>query len=310
MKYIAAFLIMFPVFTSADWVVEESPLSKHLYGVAIDNQGNPWAVGSDGTILKRENGEWTIQSSPTGADLYAVTKDDVGTLWAVGRYGVIIKNEGAGFVEVNSPVNEDLWSVTFGDTIGVAVGTYGAIIKYTDGAWSETGSPTDWGLYGVDLANDNSGWAVGANRLILYWDGNAFSQVTDFDPIPGLTINTVFCIDENDAWAGGAVGKIYHYSNGNWVEVLLDTFYGHHGLYFLSPNEGWAVGIYAQVYKYENGEWSNAGPVEGLQTNFRGVSFNPSGVGWAVGTNGAIIRYSPTAVEPTSLGRLKAAFAG
>jgi photosystem II stability/assembly factor-like uncharacterized protein len=309
MKYIVVLSLIFPAFASADWAPENTPTEKHLWSVAVDNQGVPWAVGSDGIILSRENDEWTIQPSPTGNTLFEITTDDSGNLWAVGRYGTIIKNSGAGFSNVSSPTDDDLWSVAFGDSIGIAVGLNGTIIKYEGGQWEEITSPTDWGLYCVDLVNDNAGWVVGANRIVISWDGISFSQDLSILPEPGLPINTVFCINENEAWAGGAVGKLYHYICDNWTEVFIDTYYGHHDFYFHSPNEGWVVGLYEQVYKYENGEWINVGPIHGPRaTNYKGVDFNSAGVGWAVGSYGVIIRYSPTAVEPVSFGQLKALF--
>ncbi len=309
MKHIAKFLFVFPVFISANWAPEDTPTENHLWSVIVDNHGVPWAVGSDGIILSRENDEWAIQPSPTGNTLFEITSDDSGNLWAVGRYGTIINNGGGGFSDVSSPTDDDLWSVAFGDSIGIAVGSNGTIIKYGGGSWEKINSPTDWGLFGVDLIDDNTGWAVGANRIVLEWNGISFSQDPSILPEPGLPINTVYCINENEAWAGGAVGKLYHYFDDNWAEVFIDTYYGHHDFYFYSPNEGWVVGLYEQVYKYENGDWINAGPVHGPRaTNYKGVDFNSVGVGWAVGSYGVIIRYSPTAIEPTSLGRLKALF--
>lgn len=309
MKFIVAVLFLFPTLTLGGWLLEDTPTEKHLWSVVVDNNGVPWAVGSEGIILNRETGEWIVQPSPTVNTLFEITSDNFGNLWAVGKYGTIIKNAGGGFNNVPSPTNDDLWSIAFGDSIGIAVGINGTIIKYEGGSWSYINSPTDWGLYGVDLIDDETGCAVGANRLILLWDGISFIPDPDLVPVPALTLNTVYCINETDIWIGGAVGKLYHYFGDIWEEQTLeDPEHCIYGLYFHSPNEGWAVTLYDGVYKYEDGTWVNVGPHVPRDTNYKGVDFNSAGVGWAVGSYGVIIRYSPTVIEPTSLGRLKALF--
>jgi len=93
-----------------------------------------WAAGSDGTILKTEDGgtNWIEQTSGIGAWLRSIYFKDSNTGWAVGNKGTIIMTEDGG--ETWSPrksfTNKTLNSIYFADdTTGWVVGEAGTILK-------------------------------------------------------------------------------------------------------------------------------------------------------------------------------------
>lgn len=90
------------------WRSQEAPVKSLLTGVAL-NEGTPWVVGHDKTILKREAGQWRTLAYDTG------NREDIEVRWTL--------------LDIH-------W---FSAEEGMIVGSYGLVMRTSDGGktWSE-----------------------------------------------------------------------------------------------------------------------------------------------------------------------------
>ena len=67
-------------------------------------------------------------------------------------------------------------------------------------------------FYDIQFLSSNFGWAVGAGTW--YWDGERWERLdkpSSGEDGKSFQCWTVFCLDENDVWAGGDRGNIIHF---------------------------------------------------------------------------------------------------
>lgn len=60
-------------FDGINWTETEPLTDEHLLSIHVDDNGNGWAVGKNGTMLQCENGQWSVQNSMTIYDLNVVS---------------------------------------------------------------------------------------------------------------------------------------------------------------------------------------------------------------------------------------------
>lgn len=98
----------------------------------------------------------------------------------------------------------------------VAVGGNGVILRSADGqSWTQSPNPTDTALNAVAFADDQHGWAVGHDALILGTaDGGKTWQVQNLQPDLFIPMFAVQPLDSRSAIAVGAFGTIKTTSDG------------------------------------------------------------------------------------------------
>ena len=88
------------------WSIQASGTTETLLSVFAPTEDICYAVGTEGTILKTDNGggTWVTQSSGTTMDLHSVFFTDISNGYAAGEFGTILKtiNGGATWVPVPS----------------------------------------------------------------------------------------------------------------------------------------------------------------------------------------------------------------
>jgi photosystem II stability/assembly factor-like uncharacterized protein len=99
-----------------------------------------FAVGSDNTILRTQDGgfTWQRQSLPLDLTISSVFVKDKKNAVVVGARGAIFLTDDGGhnWRPAKSDSKDHLYSVTFSDNTGWATGTYGRILKTIDGGVS------------------------------------------------------------------------------------------------------------------------------------------------------------------------------
>jgi photosystem II stability/assembly factor-like uncharacterized protein len=230
----------------------ESPTLENLYALALDYEGNGWAVGATGTILFYSGGEWTLYPPVTGADLYGVAINSSGTAFAVGDAGTILKNSGSGWeVLEHSQTTVDLRGVSAApDGLIIVVGDQGVILEFQNGTWSSPVSPVSNLLYSV-AASGLGVFACGAEGVLLTRTDAGWYHIQT----PGsLNLNDVEVYGSDTGFVGGVHGAFYEYEYGAWVPADLPE-------------------------------------AENIAVDVNGISLSDDVNGWAVGNNGLILRY-------------------
>lgn len=143
-----------------------------------------------------------------------------------------------------SPTLLDLEATDFtGPLDGWIVGAEGVILHWNGSVWTPVDSPTTVDLHGINMFNGDLGFAVGNAGTILGWDGAAWSDLSS--PV-GVQLNDVQILAPGDAWAVGAGGTLLHWDGAEWTSIPGPTSDDLYALDFAFADDGWAVG----------GQWS------------------------------------------------------
>ena len=175
--------------TVEDWQLMESGVGDTLLcEAAFLNRDIGWVVGTKGTVIHTTDGgkTWIKQESGTEKNLFSVSFADAKNGWVVGEYGTLLHTSDGGehWESQAKEIDKMLNGVCFVDARnGWVVGEFGTILHTTDGGehWKgqrckdiETVSDMmsfDWkpmpALYEVCFINENNGWIVGMDGIIL-----------------------------------------------------------------------------------------------------------------------------------------------
>lgn len=105
----------------------------------------------------------------------------------------------------------------------IAVGDRGNIVASNDGVnWAQVEVPVRATLTSVDFIDENTGWVVGHDAVILHSkDGGKSWQLQNFQPELEKPLFDVLFTDANNGYAVGAYGLFLATSDGgtSWAEV-------------------------------------------------------------------------------------------
>lgn len=254
------------------WVPQVSGISQVLYYVFFTDANNGYAVGDNNTAIKTTNGgtTWSAMTVPivSGVNFRYVYFINSITGFisggATSGSGKILKTTDAGTtwtsISLTGVSSSAVTSIAFtSSTTGYATEYSGKILKTTDGGntWSSLTSGTSTNLQEIEFTSANNGFVSGDNGLIKTTSnaGSTWSTVTS-----GTTTDYLTGIDFYDVSNGVIVG-------GN---VAANT-----GVILTTTNGG--------------ASWSTYNPGS---SRLYEVDFVNANLGYAVGLNGTILRYS------------------
>jgi hypothetical protein len=245
-------------FDGADWVRRVAEAKGDLWWTHGFANGLVLVGGSNGAILRYEQGRFTAVPTPkTKGTVFGIWGSAPGDVWAVG-----------------------------GDT---AFGT-GAFVWHSDGTrfveWTDL--PVDTkklsALYKVWGTSANDAWVVGSDGVTLHFEGQGFTRAETAIPDPLFTVHS--------AGGGGLVASV----GGSDLGVLLERTGaaawqsaalpdGTRQLFgvWLTQSAGWAVGADAAVLSRASGKWKREATNLATGRAFHAVWVDPSGGVWAVG---------------------------
>ncbi|MGC4118737.1 MAG: hypothetical protein QM765_30095 [Myxococcales bacterium] len=226
--------------TDAGWAVSwEGPETvKAVWGPP--GSDDLWAVGSDGLILARKQGEWRRQPSPTTEPLNGVWGRSAADVYAVG-HGTLLHFDGVAWRALSAPYSGNLLAVWGAPTgrLMLARDDGGVVSEPStpQGAWVAVPTRTRAATYDhVSVWTDgpsmwlawNGGWYghTQANR----WEGQVFAAV---EPTGGFSgPGAVWGRSANDVYlagfdAAGGQGTVAHWDGASWtVEATGATSLG------------------------------------------------------------------------------------
>jgi hypothetical protein len=210
----------------------------------------------------------------------------------------LVYAQGITGVNTNSPTSSNLNGVsivantTTNPTIinsnAWAVGDGGVIIQWNGTAWQTMTSNTTTSLYGIAMATNTTGWAVGGsgnNGTIMKFNNGSWSSVNANVAI-NQTLYAVTCdTSGSPAWAVGANGMVVMYNGNQWMVQTAPTTNTLRGVAMVhGSNNAWAVGDNGTVVMYDGSSWKNMTSNSMAQLN--GIIMANSTSGWAVGGSG------------------------
>jgi photosystem II stability/assembly factor-like uncharacterized protein len=242
-------------FDGTTWTAPALPAgTPALYSVWAD-AAEVWAVGFNGTVLRRTEGGFQQVMAPTAAVLTGIWGFSATNIWVVGRDGTVLRWDGMAWQQAATGVSGDLLAVA-----GVAggelwvVGTEGAVFRYTPaGGWRrQLHALTQNHLYAVWALSGRDVWAVG-ERAALHYDGTGWSNSHALGT-PESSYG-VWGSGSDDVWAvGGGAFSIARWNGGEWTKVASpSTTTTLQRVRGLSAREVWAVGNDGLILRFVPG---------------------------------------------------------
>ena len=301
-------------FSQASWSLQTTPLQEDLVSVCFADESNGWIVSAEGSILNTTDGgnTWNIHAFPDYR-LAGVHFTDANHGYAVGwtdgpvEDAVVMKTVDGGFewTLANNPGVNRLNDVFFRDnSTGWVVGTYNDLnlnccLYTTDGGinWTLQSSPAvaEGELFGVHFRDDMLGVVCGANGAFFHTNSGGVSGWSMNISMPLVHLNAIWNSGTLDGCCVGDDGTIL-YTINNWyqhIDQVSGTDEDMLGVH--APpgvNKYWAVGrggtiLYTSYYLFG---WTSQ--VSGTIEDLHDVWMLSEELGWAVGANGTLLRYS------------------
>jgi photosystem II stability/assembly factor-like uncharacterized protein len=220
------------------------------------NSSEGYAGGLNGRVYRTTNGggTWTVLGS-IGSSLRSISFPPSSTTgYCCGDIGKIYSITSTGVSSMSSGITSNLLSISFpSSSLGWTCGS--SLILNYNGIWSQQDPPGGEAYNSIYMINNNTGWSVGAN---------------------GVIVNTT----------DGGLNWNYQANPDTSNRTLLDVF-------FLNASEGWAVGYSGVILHTTNGGalWTIEGA--GMTTNMlRSVQFTSSTNGYVLGNNKTLLKYT------------------
>lgn len=271
-----------------------------------------WVGGDNGFLGRTDDGglTWVRQSVETTDainDIYFRDKEDGfliagntifvthdnGTRWNESRRFLPSDFDGAAveLYSVRFSSKKKGWvvgSVSKGDRV------IDSILVYTDNegeTWQRQRVPTRSELIHIDFDNDRRGWIVGAEGTIISTvdGGQTWNRQTSRTTV--TLYHTEFRNDKK-GWAVGERGTILRTTDGGitWAPVAAGIRSTLLSVEFVSDDEGWAVGRAGTILRSDDAGASWIQQEATVKNNLFALHFNKK-IGWAVGSDGMILRY-------------------
>lgn len=297
-------LMIAPICKGQHWEVLDSLTPFHLNDVFFTSDQSGIAVGENGRILTTsdQGATWVVQNKIPGCNLLGVHFTDANTGWISGSCGIHHTTDGGATWNLQLPANGTTYNDVFfyDGQNGGATGTLMQIVTTHDGGanWAhstlsvpETTNP----LLAIHFANADTAWAGGGTKLHRTDDGGANWALNQ-------SFNTVDWIHSMDfdpsGRAGVAVGvaglTLYtydHSANWNVGGFITPNHQNVNGVKMLGTDTVFAVCDDGLIYFSETGGSSWNSQVSPTTKDLNAVHFPSSKVGFAIGDNGALLRY-------------------
>lgn len=253
--------------------------------------GEMWAVGRLGTVLRRAAGpvEWRAEPVPSAASLRALYGEAGGALWAVGdRATVLRRGEDGAWVSLDVPAargHDLLGAGGLGGGDFFVVGSGGLVLRRQGEGWSrsevrgEDGMVHD--LFAVFAAGEADVWAAGTEGALLHFDGSGWSAAQS-----GTTRHLLSLHGEGPGrvFAGGEGGVVLIYDGASWREDRRSDGGAAITALWAEGGRAWAASAGGALLRREQDRWVLVERMIGPLRRLRGKG----GGLWAVGDGGQI----------------------
>jgi len=324
-------LVQINIYSQGTWERIESPTDQYLKSIYFVDSSYGWAVGDSGTIIHTSNGgaDWAIQNSKTENNIYDVFFLNRNLGWAVswevwnfpfGTELLKTTDGGKNWISPSHP-EEQIFSqcVLFLDSLnGWMGGKPQPIVRTTDGGLSwidaeiDSSTFSNLPVYDIQFYNSRFGYASGGVLDccgIIWWttDGGDYWYVIDTpyvapEPVYQLHINDSLNVlgvgGDFEPWGFG-VGMIRTANGGvTWEFEYIGTSGVAWDIDFRTDNEAWSPlgGEEKLIYSLDAGSTWTAIPTPDSSLIFD-IIFPDSLHGFAVGREGAIIKYIPPIIN-------------
>lgn len=280
----AARAVAIPACATGQWCTEAAPAAGVLlHAVWAVSANDVFAVGDDGTILRRQNGNaWVDMNAPTTANLRGVWGSSSSDVWAGGVGGALLHFNGSTWSAVGTQTS-DIDAVWGSGPNDVWFCGSGSVLRWTGSSFTKFSFAGT--LLAVSGTGPNDVWVTGENTNTHHWNGSSWATIS---PGAGTTTYfTVLAVAPNDAWVSSFItGKdTMHFTGSKWTaqKAMLTMF---NSMSARSATDIWGVGGTGRIGHWDGSTWTVAQPFGSVA--MWSVS-TIAGHAWVVGDNSLIV---------------------
>ncbi|MBI4776110.1 MAG: hypothetical protein HY788_18360 [Deltaproteobacteria bacterium] len=292
-----------------EWSVSSTGTYSPLFDVRGDENGNGYAVGSDGTVLNYDGAAWSfVKYDPSLSDItwsefrkVSVGPDGSLAVLDVWQNRVLSFHEGTwSWIDIPPDFTPNAIHGTPASGL-LTVGSQGHMYRYDQGSWSPlTNVITTSDLNAIRGSSPENVFAVGKGGVILHYDGGAWAPMQSG---VNLELRGVWASPWEYALAVGAEGTILINQDNGWAPMEsgvtsdLNAVYGppitdYYAIY--------AVGKNGVVLYYDGFEWYH--PDMGIDVDLNDVWVSERGQVFVVGQGGLILQFDGRSWEQVPSG--------
>lgn len=289
-----------------------SSRGKDLNAVYFADAKRGWVAGDGGFFSHTEDGGKSWIEQPLGIDrsvndIYFVGKD---TGFALAGGSIYETNDGGRswreahrFLPADfGGATPELYSLRFnGKKRGWVVGSASrgdvitnsilAITRDGGASWQVLQAPSQQELIHIDVVDEKRAWIVGAGGAILHTEDSGETWIRQLSGVT-LTLYHVDFRNEKKGWAVGERGTILRTDDGGrtWTKVQSPARSTLLSVQFVSDDEGWIAGRGGAILRSSDTGRTWVEQESGTKQNLYAF-FMTKKNGWAVGSDGLILRY-------------------
>ncbi|TVQ92167.1 MAG: hypothetical protein EA397_07345 [Deltaproteobacteria bacterium] len=193
------------------WALQDHPALGTANLEDIDGDGEDFTAVSSTGIFRRQGGSWSFETGQ-GGNLRSVFVEDNGDAWAVGDGGSIVRRESGIWYAVDSPANVDLRGVHGNGEHLVVVGHGGTLLQWDGREFIAHSQRIQVNLQDVWMAPSGVAFVVGNNGTVYRWNPSASGGVqgtlTDISADTSSHLYAVAGSDDRNVWTVGARGTV------------------------------------------------------------------------------------------------------
>lgn len=327
--FIILFLLSTNTFAVDYWLRVSSPTTKWLYKSCFVDSVYGWAAGDSGAIIRTTNGgqNWVQQNSGISFhpidDIFFTSRTNG---WALcNDYlflgTILLRTSNGGINWTNSRYSDT--SRVF-NTIYFLDSLTGFLSGYTGDIYKTTNGGSSWNVMRIDTAycpylylfpkrqfsfmNSSTGFVCGGQIDIqgIIWrttdsGHNWYTYCVTPEPLEDIkVINSSKIMSCGGDYEYGAITAQSHDGGNNWVYDTTGFFGVAKCLAFRIPSELWAPLSFSQHWAVNLDSGSINSPWYLIpapdSTSVYNAKFLSPTLGWAFGSNGAIMKYNPNVI--------------
>jgi len=215
------------------------------------------AVGTLGTIVRRQGGAWSLISSPLRPQLDAVWLADPQHGVAAGSGGTAMHLDGSQWTPRDTGISVNLHGVWGASMTHIfAVGEGGAVVHLDPTGWAAMlPKPTTLPLRAVWGASASEIFAVSESLEYYVCDGTSWTTESFGVPVDQLALNGLWGIGQR-RFAVGAGGTILAYDGTAWSEHQSHVRSTLYAVWDRGPSAVFAVGAAGAITDYDGTVWT------------------------------------------------------
>jgi photosystem II stability/assembly factor-like uncharacterized protein len=271
-----------------------------LWAVSVFDSNHAAACGANSVVVGTKDGgaNWSEYYSPMNQKyLVDILYKSAGEIWAVGEGGALVHSTDGGVSWYDSTLSDPwLSGIAFAtEQIGFIVSSSGTVYRSVDAGrtWRVHTSLGNTPLERIAFSSPMLGWIAADDGVYRSTDGGETWQHVNGTAGLALDIAAVgnhawypavnsvmYTSDAGLTWASRSVFPV-----GNIISIIRS-------LAFADESNGWVVADNGRSYRTTDGgdHWAMDSDING--NPLFGIRFADPKRGWAVGTDGAILRFN------------------